>query len=134
MTPPAPALPHLARRTGPRLDPVSDPGLGFAARALFEAAIDLDWPAAAAARSGLWPAIRARYGFEPDALQTIPADWMTMPLARLNEVMPLNLGMILHAEASRLRAAPPRGRAPAPSSPSPAMPPPPCTKPLPASP
>lgn len=88
------------------LDPTSDPGLGFAARALFEAAIDLDWPAAAAARSGLWPAIRARYDFEPDALQTIPADWMTLPLARLNEVMPLNLGMILHAEASRLRAAP----------------------------
>ncbi|HQT61689.1 MULTISPECIES: class I SAM-dependent methyltransferase [unclassified Acidiphilium] len=86
------------------LDPASDPGLGFAARALFEAAIDLDWPAAAAARSHLWPAIRARYGFEPDTLETIPADWMSLPLARLNEVMPLNLGMILHAEASRLRA------------------------------
>ena len=88
------------------LDPVSDPGIGFAARALFEAAVDLDWPAAAAARSHLWPAIRARYGFEPDALEAIPADWMSLPLARLNEVMPLNLGMILHAEASRLRADP----------------------------
>ncbi|MDD2876522.1 MAG: class I SAM-dependent methyltransferase [Acidiphilium sp.] len=84
----------------------SDLGLGFAGRAMFEAAIDLDWPSCRNARGLLWPAIRARFGLDPDTMIEIPPDFTALGLAALKDAMPLNLGMILYAEASRLRADP----------------------------
>lgn len=84
----------------------SDLGLGFAGRAMFEAVVDLDWAAARTARGLLWPAIRARFGLDLDELREVPADFFGIGLAALKDAMPLNLGMILYAEASRLRAEP----------------------------
>jgi 2-polyprenyl-3-methyl-5-hydroxy-6-metoxy-1,4-benzoquinol methylase len=84
----------------------SDLGLGFAGRAMFEAVVDLDWAAARTARGLLWPAIRERFGLDLDELREVPADFFGMGLAALKDAMPLNLGMILYAEASRLRAEP----------------------------
>lgn len=96
---------YLAARAA-QVPTETDLGLGFAGRSMFEAVVDLDWAAARAARALLWPAIRARFGLDLDELREIPADFREMGLAALKDAMPLNLGMILYAEASRLRAEP----------------------------
>jgi 2-polyprenyl-3-methyl-5-hydroxy-6-metoxy-1,4-benzoquinol methylase len=88
------------------IPPTTDLGLGFAGRALFEAAIDLDWPAARTMRDRLWPAIQARFGLDLDTIDALPPAFAPLSLAELKDHMPLNLGMILYAEASRLRADP----------------------------
>jgi 2-polyprenyl-3-methyl-5-hydroxy-6-metoxy-1,4-benzoquinol methylase len=88
------------------IPPTTDLGLGFTGRALFEAAIDLDWPAARTMRDRLWPAIQARFGLDLDTIDALPPAFAPLSLAELKDHMPLNLGMILYAEASRLRADP----------------------------
>ncbi len=88
------------------IPPITDLGLGFAGRALFEAAVDLDWPAAKAARDHLFPAIKTRFDLDLDRIDAIPPRFAALSLAALKDCMPLNLGMILYAEASRLRADP----------------------------
>ncbi|MGC9268554.1 methyltransferase domain-containing protein, partial [Acidiphilium sp.] len=88
------------------IPPITDLGLGFAGRALFEAAVDLDWQAARAVRDRLWPAIRTRFDLDLDSIVSLPPDFAGLSLAELKDRMPLNLGMILYAEASRLRADP----------------------------
>lgn len=98
---------YLAGRAG-QVPAGSDLGLGFAGRAMFEACVDLDWAAARAARDVLWPAIRARFGLDLDGMTQLPPALTALGLAALKDAMPLNLGMILYAEASRLRADPAR--------------------------
>jgi SAM-dependent methyltransferase len=83
-----------------------DLGLGFNGRDFFEATIDQDFTQAAAARARLWPAIAAQFGIDLEQLTAIPAPWRALKLNALKDAMPLNLGMILYAEASRLRADP----------------------------
>jgi len=78
-----------------RTDLASDPYLGLAGRALVEAANDGDAPAAAHAWSKLHPAIKARYGFDPNGeLPPLPAD-----ATALAAVAPFNLGVMVYAEA-----------------------------------
>jgi SAM-dependent methyltransferase len=96
---------YLAARAR-AIDAHSDLGLGFNGRDFFEATIDQDFTEAAAARARLWPAIAARFGFDLEQLAAIPAAWRALKLNALKDAMPLNLGMILYAEATRLRADP----------------------------
>jgi SAM-dependent methyltransferase len=96
---------YLAARAR-AIDPASDLGLGFNGRDFFETTIDQDFREAAAARARIWPAIASRFGFDLDRLAAIPASWRALKLNALKDAMPLNLGMILYAEASRLRANP----------------------------
>ena len=96
---------YLTTRAG-QIPATSDLGLGFAGRAMFEAVVDLDWAAARTARDTLWPAIRERVGLDLEGMAILPPAFMSLGLAALKDAMPLNLGMILYAEASRLRADP----------------------------
>ena len=96
---------YLAARAQ-AIPPTTDLGLGFNGRDFFEATIDQDFTEAAAIRSRLWPAINAKFGLDLDALLKFPSHFSTLPLNQLKDAMPLNLGMILYAEASRLRADP----------------------------
>jgi hypothetical protein len=60
---------------------------------------------AARAWALLVPACAARFGLDLAALEALPAGAGTCSLARLEKLMPLNLGGILHADAIRRLAA-----------------------------
>ncbi|OYV38874.1 MAG: hypothetical protein B7Z80_08860 [Rhodospirillales bacterium 20-64-7] len=77
----------------------SDLRLGFAGRALFEAANDGDWAAAEAAWLALKPAAQARFGLDLETLTRLPAGAEDASLAELAQLMPLGLGMILFGRA-----------------------------------
>ncbi|MCF3945837.1 class I SAM-dependent methyltransferase [Acidiphilium iwatense] len=83
------------------LDPVSDAGIGLLGRALFEAANDGDFAAAAAARDLLFPAIRRRFGLDLATIETLPEPCLEPRLAALKDRIPFNLGPVMYAEAMR---------------------------------
>lgn len=91
---------YLDRRAA-SLDPVSDAGIGLLGRALFEATNDGDHEAADAARTALFPALRSRYGLDPETLEDLPPPNAAPILKDLVDVMPFNLGPVMFAEAMR---------------------------------
>ncbi|HET9146838.1 MAG TPA: class I SAM-dependent methyltransferase, partial [Acetobacteraceae bacterium] len=93
-------LDYLAARAS-ALPSESDLGLGFAGRAMAEAANDGDFERATAMRDHLWSAIRGRYGLDLDALDHLPQALRALPLQRLRAAMPFNLATILFAEGMR---------------------------------
>jgi SAM-dependent methyltransferase len=83
----------------------SDLRLGFAGRGLFEAVNDGDWVAADTAWEALIPAVKARFGLDLETMTSLPKGTFGSDLAKLGQVMPLGLGMILFARAMRRLAA-----------------------------
>jgi SAM-dependent methyltransferase len=81
---------------------LSDLRLGFAGRGYFEACNDGDTQAAEAAWAALLPAAQARFGLNLETLAALPAEAADTSLARLGEIMPLGLGMILFSRAMYL--------------------------------
>lgn len=90
----------LDRRSA-ALDPASDAGIGLLGRAMFEAANDGDFAAAAAARDRLFPAVRARYDLDLETLETLPPPCREPKLAAMKDRVPFNLGPVMFAEAMR---------------------------------
>jgi SAM-dependent methyltransferase len=87
----------------------SDLFLGFAGRALQEAVNDGHLARARRAWAMLVPACRDRFGFDLDTIEAFPAEAASCRLERLAELIPLNLGGLLHADAlSRLAEGAPR--------------------------
>jgi SAM-dependent methyltransferase len=75
--------------------------LGFAGRALQEAANDGKFARARRVWAMLAAACRDRFRFDLDALEALPAEASTCRLERLAELIPLNLGGLLRADALR---------------------------------
>ncbi|MHB1301959.1 MAG: methyltransferase domain-containing protein [Acidiphilium sp.] len=91
---------YLDRRSA-ALDPTSDAGIGLLGRAMFEAANDGDFAAAAAARGRLFAAVRARYDLDLETLETLPPPCREPKLAVMKDRVPFNLGPVMFAEAMR---------------------------------
>ena len=90
--------------------PESDMLFAFAGRALQESSNDADWARAERVYAILRDACRVRFRLDLDTLAELPAEASSCSLERLCELMPLNLGGILYADAMRCLAvgAPPR--------------------------
>lgn len=75
--------------------------LGLLGRLLQESMNDGDVAGASAAYAGLREACLARFGFDLDSLNCVPAAALECDLEGLVRIMPLALGGILHADALR---------------------------------
>jgi cyclopropane fatty-acyl-phospholipid synthase-like methyltransferase len=91
---------YLARRAHD-FPPDHDLLLGFAGRALQEAANDGDIEAAERSYRMLREACQARFGMDLDSIIELPAEAATCSLERMAELMPLSLGCLLYADAMR---------------------------------
>jgi hypothetical protein len=91
---------YLARRAHD-FPPDHDLLLGFAGRALQEAANDGDTETAERSYRMLREACRARFGMDLDSITELPEEAATCSLERLAELMPLSLGCLLYADAMR---------------------------------
>jgi hypothetical protein len=76
-----------------------DLAVGFAGRALFEASNDGDFVQAARLRPILAALCQTRYGLDLATLTALPDEASSCGLARLAELIPLNLAAILYAGA-----------------------------------
>ncbi|MDE8345476.1 MAG: class I SAM-dependent methyltransferase [Acidocella sp.] len=93
----------VARSAG--TDMMSDMRLGYAGRAVFEAANDGDLIAGERAWQALLPAVQTRFGIDLTALGDQPDLVPPRDLAGLARVMPLGLGIILFGRAMHLAAS-----------------------------
>jgi SAM-dependent methyltransferase len=82
-----------------------DLALGFLGRALQEAVNDAQMAQAARAFAALSALCRERFGLDLDTIEALPEAASRCPLEHLAELMPLNLGGILHADAIRRLAS-----------------------------
>ena len=81
--------------------PGSDLSFGFAGRLLAEAVNHGDMARAARSADSLREVCRARFGFDLATLSKLPDEATRASLERLADLMPLNLGAVLHADATR---------------------------------
>ncbi len=95
---------HLEGRAA-KLDPTGDLFLGLAGRAFQEAVNDGDMAAADRAWALLTTGCHARFGWNLDALTSLPAEVATCSLERMAQLAPLNLGGLLYSRAIRRLAA-----------------------------
>ena len=95
---------HLEGRAA-KLDPTGDLFLGLAGRAFQEAVNDGDTAAADRAWALLTSGCHARFGWNLDALTSLPAEVATCSLERMAQLAPLNLGGLLYSRAIRRLAA-----------------------------
>lgn len=103
---------HYLAERGQGAEPGSDAQLGFAGRALFEAVNAADWAAAEAAWAAFRAGVRARYGYDPEALlDALPPGCADASLVELGQRMPLGLGVIFYSRAMQ-RLGQGEGRAP----------------------
>jgi SAM-dependent methyltransferase len=77
----------------------SDLQLGFAGRAIFEAANDADAAAVETAWASLRAGVSQRFGYDLATMTTLPPGCGTADLAGLTKLIPLGLGMILFSWA-----------------------------------
>ena len=91
---------HLQRRAEASA-PSSDPMLGFAGRAFQEAMNDGDMAAADRAWALLRPSCQARFGFDLDAIDALPAAASHCGLEEMSRLLPLNLAGLLYASSIR---------------------------------
>ncbi len=91
---------YLERRAA-SVPETSDLFAAFAGRALQEAVNDGDMPRADRVGALLRQGCMSRFGLDLDLLDALPAEAASCSLSRLAELMPLNLGGILYADAIR---------------------------------